>query len=466
MEIYFIKEILAKSDIFINKKVRINGWVRSFRNNKFIMINDGSTVNDIQIVINSKQLPENIFKNITVGVALTIYGIIVKSKGNKQQIEVLCESIKTYQKVTKNKIQDTILQPKFHSMVTLREQAHLRFRTKLFSSIIRIRHHLSFLVHYYFYNQCFFFIQTPIITNLDSEGTGKMFRVTSFDLNNIQKYGGKIDENKDFFGRFTYLTVSGQLEGETAAMALGKIYTFGPIFRAENSNTYRHLSEFWMVEPEMAFYDLIDTMVLVEEFIKYLFYNILDKCSHDLEFLMTKNSNILDRLYLIINNPFIKISYSQAMEILQTIYNNRYGKLKNNIIEWGDDIQSEHERSLIDYFKAPIILFDYPEKIKAFYMRLNENEKTVRSMDVLFPEIGEIIGGSQREERYDYLVNRMDYLGINKKKLFWYLDTRIFGSVIHSGFGLGFDRLVQFITGMNNIRDVIPYPRTPKNYVF
>jgi asparaginyl-tRNA synthetase len=464
MKIDVIKEIIELSNIIVNKKVIINGWVRSFRNNKFIMINDGSSVTDLQIVINYNNLPENILKNITVGVALKIYGIIGKSKGNKQTIEILCSYIEIYQKVYKKKIQETIIQTKYHSLNKLREQAHLRFRTKLFSSIMRIRHHLSFLVHEFFYNKGFFYIQTPIITTFDTEGSGKMFRVTSFDLTNIHQ--GKIDENKDFFGRFTYLTVSGQLEGETAAMALGKIYTFGPIFRAENSNTYRHLSEFWMVEPEIAFYDLIETMDLVEEFIKYLFYNILDKCSHDLFFLSNKNTNILDRLYLIINNPFIKISYSQAMEILQTIYNNKFGKLKNNIIEWGEDLQSEHERSLVDYFKSPIILFDYPEQIKAFYMRLNENNKTVRSMDVILPEIGEIIGGSQREDRYDFLVRRMEHFGIDNKNLLWYLDTRILGSAIHSGFGLGFDRLVQFITGMNNIRDVIPYPRIPKKAVF
>lgn len=455
-----IKELLQKKNL-IFQEVVVNGWVRSFRSNRFIILNDGSTFKNLQIIIMESNFSKKFLRKIQLGVALLIKGIITISIGKKQLTEVVSTEIKIYNKISISEINKTILQPKRHKLDTLREQAHLRFRTKLFSSIMRIRHQLSFCIHEYFYYQGFFYIHTPIITSSDAEGIGDMFIVTHLNLNSLPKNDQKcIDHTKDFFGHKTYLSVSGQLEGETAAISLGQIYTFGPSFRAENSNTLRHLSEFWMIEPEMAFYDIIDNMNLAEDFLKYLIKKILKKCKEDIYFLNSKESTLLIRLQLIVDHSFCRISYTEAIIILTS-----QPKIKH-FIQWGSDLQSEHERYLIEYFCRPIILLDAPAQVKAFYMRLNNDKSTVSSMDILFPLIGEVIGGSQREERYELLLNRMQILGIHEESYWWYLDIRRFGSAPHSGFGLGFDRLVQFITGMVNIRDVIPFPRTPKNAEF
>ncbi|WP_185851494.1 asparagine--tRNA ligase [Blattabacterium cuenoti] len=471
IEKYSIKELLDQYKIFLNKTVLVEGWIRSFRNSIFVSLNDGSTIQNLQIIL-SKNLEKNFLKKITIGTSIQVIGIITESIGKKQSIELRSLKITIYGGVDPKNFQKSILQPKQHSLETLRKQAHLRFRTNLFSSIMRIRHHIAFFIHKYFHKNGFFYINTPIITTSNSEGSGEMFQVTTIDLKNVP-VKGKIDYKKDFFKCQTYLSVSGQLEAETASLALGKVYTFGPVFRAENSNTSRHLSEFWMIEPEMAFYHLEENMNLAEDFLKSIIKSILDFCIEDLSFLnehikkwnsKKKEISLLEKLKFILKFPFQRISYTEAINILK-----KKEKNKNFVypVIWGIDLQSEHEQYLVsEYFQSPVIVFDYPSCIKAFYMRMNKDRKTVRAMDVLFPEIGEIIGGSQREERYDMLLNRIKDTKIDSRKLWWYLDTRRFGSVPHSGFGLGFDRLVQFITGMKNIRDVIPFPRTPNNAEF
>ncbi|WGH28007.1 MAG: asparagine--tRNA ligase [Candidatus Bostrichicola ureolyticus] len=444
-----IKNILSKKDI--SKNIIIKGWVRAFRSFRFLEINDGSTLQNIQIFINNN-FDKSFLKKININTSIEVHGTIVKSKGKKQDIEIYAKSIHIFYSSDIRELQKTILQPKNHSLKKLREQAHLRFRTNIFSAIMRIRHNLSFAIHKFFNEKGFFYIHTPIITSIDAEGAGKMFRVTTLDINE------KCDNKRDFFGKKTYLTVSGQLEAEAAALALGKVYTFGPTFRAENSNTYRHLSEFWMIEPEIAFYELNETIQLAIKFLKFIILYVTKYCKEDLNFLndFKKKQNTINYLESILNKSFEIISYTSAINILQKNFTN---------IVWGIDLQSEHEKFLVEkYFKSPVVLFDYPEKIKAFYMRLNKDEKTVSAMDILLPNVGEIIGGSQREERYDILYKRIHKMNINNIK--WYLDTRRFGSVPHSGFGLGFDRLVQFITCMNNIRDVIPFPRIPGNADF
>ncbi|WP_185869529.1 asparagine--tRNA ligase [Blattabacterium cuenoti] len=464
---YSIKELLDQGCSFLNKEVLVEGWIRSFRYSIFIILNDGSTIKNLQIVL-SKKLEKKIIKKITIGTSIKVIGIIKKSIGVKQYIELKSSNIIIYGSINSDILQKSILQPKKHSLEKLREQAHLRFKTSIFSSIMRIRHYIAFSIHKYFHEHGFFYLHTPIITTSNCEGTGKMFQITTMDLKNDYP----IDYKKDFFKCKTYLSVSGQLEAETASIGLGKVYTFGPVFRAENSNTSRHLSEFWMIEPEIAFYHLDENMNLAENFLKFIIKYILDNCMEDLLFLnenikKCKKNTLLEKLELILKFPFQKISYTKAVEILNKEEKKNKIKFHHSVL-WGEDLQSEHELYLVNnYFnRVPVIVFDYPSCIKAFYMRVNKDKKTVRAMDILFPEIGEIIGGSQREERYDMLLKRIKDSNIDKNKLWWYLDTRIFGSVPHSGFGLGFDRLVQFITGMNNIRDVIPFPRTPSNAEF
>ncbi|HZW77767.1 MAG TPA: asparagine--tRNA ligase [Flavobacteriaceae bacterium] len=459
------------------QEVTIRGWVRSFRSNRFIALNDGSTIKNIQCVVDFEEIPNDVLKKITTAAAIEVNGTLTESQGQGQQLEIQVSSVQILGEANPDDVKLTILSPKRHSLETLREQAHLRIRTNTFGAIMRVRSKLAFAIHEYFNKNGFYYMHSPIITGSDAEGAGEMFTVSSFDTNNppLDK-DGKIDFSKDFFGKKTNLTVSGQLEAETYAMGLGKVYTFGPTFRAENSNTSRHLAEFWMIEPEVAFYDLDDNMDLAEDFIKYVVKYALDNCADDLEFLEQRlleeeknkpesersEMKLREKLQFIIDNNFVRISYTEAIEILKKSKTNQKKKFKYIIEEWGADLQSEHERYLVEkHFKSPVILFDYPAKIKAFYMRLNEDGKTVRAMDVLFPGIGEIVGGSQREERYDVLVEKMKTMNIDEKELYWYLELRKFGTVKHSGFGLGFERLVQFTTGMSNIRDVIPYPRTP-----
>ncbi|CVK16672.1 asparaginyl-tRNA synthetase [Apibacter mensalis] len=482
MNDYSIKELLAKGKKALQEEVVIKGWVRSFRSNQFIALNDGSGQNNIQIIINYNDFDTETLKQITTASALYVEGKVAESKGAGQEIEVMASKIKIYGYAVPEDVQETILQPKRHSLEKLREQAHLRFRTNTFAAVMRVRNALSFAIHQYFNKNGFCYINTPIITGSDAEGAGEMFTVTNFNLDNIPKNkNGNIDFSQDFFGKKTNLTVSGQLEAETAAMGLGKVYTFGPTFRAENSNTTRHLAEFWMVEPEVAFYDLEHDMDLAEDFLKYCIQYAIENCKEDLEFLNKRfeeeqkqkskeeksEQNLLEKLEFVLKNKFIRLSYTEAIEILKNSKPNQKKKFKYLIDEWGADLQSEHERYLVEkHFKSPVVLYDYPAKIKAFYMRLNDDHKTVRAMDVLFPGIGEIIGGSQREERIDVLKQKMKDMNIDEKELWWYLDTRKFGTVPHSGFGLGLERLVLFVTGMNNIRDVIPFPRTPKNAEF
>ncbi|WP_185860631.1 asparagine--tRNA ligase [Blattabacterium cuenoti] len=465
---YSVKELLNKGKYFIDKKVLVEGWIRSFRYSIFITLNDGSTIKNLQIILSNK-LDKIIIKKITIGSSIRVIGIIKKSIGTKQYIELQSLDIIIYESVDPKILQKSILQPKKHSFEKLREQAHLRFRTNIFSCVMRIRHHIAICIHRYFHENGFFYLHTPIITTSNCEGTGKMFQITTMDLKNKS-----INYAEDFFKCKTYLSVSGQLEAETASLGLGKVYTFGPVFRAENSNTSRHLSEFWMIEPEIAFYHLEENINLAENFLKFIIKYIIDNSIEDLIFLnqclekwnKKKKNYLLEKLELILKFPFKKISYTEAIKILDQEEKKKNIKFLHSII-WGMDLQSEHEQYLVDkYFKIPVIIFDYPCSIKAFYMRMNNDGKTVRAMDILFPEIGEIIGGSQREERYDILLQRMKDTKTDQNILWWYLDTRRFGSVPHSGFGLGFDRLVQFITGMNNIRDVIPFPRTPKNAEF
>ncbi len=482
MQSYGIKALLDKGKDLLLQEVVVNGWVRSFRSNRFIALNDGSTINNIQVVIDFENFDESIIKQISTAASLRIKGEVVESEGAGQEIEIIAKEIKILGTAPSEELKGTILQPKQHSLEILREQAHLRFRTNMFGAIMRVRNTLMFGIHKYFNENGFVYINTPVITGSDAEGAGEMFHVTNLDLENLPKNEeGKVDYTQDFFGKSTNLTVSGQLEGETAAMGLGKIYTFGPTFRAENSNTSRHLAEFWMIEPEIAFFNLDQNMDLAEDFMKFVISYAMENCKDDLDFLAERfdkeqkqkpeaersELGLIERLEYVLNNKFIRLSYTEAIDILKESKPNKKGKFKYPIEVWGADLQSEHERFLVEkHFKTPVILFDYPAEIKAFYMRMNEDGKTVRAMDVLFPGIGEIIGGSQREERLEVLDEKMEKFGIDKEELWWYRDTRRFGSVPHSGFGLGLERLVLFVTGMGNIRDVIPFPRTPNNAEF
>ena len=460
----------------IDSEINIGGWVRAFRAKKFIELNDGSTIKNIQCVIVDGKIDQDILNEINVGCSLIITGILIKSIGKGQSFEIKVSDIKLIGKSDSEKYP---IQPKKHSFEFLREQAHLRIRTSTFSSVMRIRSKLAFSIHEYFNKNGFNYIHTPIITSSDAEGAGEMFKVTTLESKDLAKKS--IDHSNDFFGKKTSLTVSGQLEAETYALGLGNVYTFGPTFRAENSNTSRHASEFWMIEPEMAFYDLNDNMDLAESFVKYILNYVLKNCDEDLKFLDQRLSkeesqkpknkrndlSLIEKINFTINNKFTRVSYSEAFDILKNSNHNKKKKFEYPIDKWGSDLQSEHERFLVEkHFKAPVIIYDYPSKIKAFYMRLNDDNKTVRAMDVLFPGIGEIIGGSQREERLDILQQRMTENGIDEKELWWYLDLTKYGTAPHSGFGLGFERMVMFCTGMSNIRDVIPYPRTPKNASF
>ena len=472
-----VEEIL-KSDALL-QEIQLNGWVRTFRSNRFIALNDGSTLNNIQCVIDFESTSEETLKRITTGAAISVKGILVESQGKGQNVEVQVSEIEI---LGDSNPEEYPIQPKKHSFEFLRENAHLRMRTNTFSAVMRVRSKLAFAVHKYFQENGFNYVNTPIITGSDAEGAGEMFRVTTFEPNKAPKNeDGTIDYSKDFFGKETNLTVSGQLEAETFAMSLGKAYTFGPTFRAENSNTTRHLAEFWMIEPEVAFMDLDGNMDLAEDFIKSVLNDVLQNCKEDLAFLdqrftqeekskpqaQRSEMSLLEKLHFVVDNNFKRVSYTEAIKILRNSKPNKKKKFQFPINEWGADLQSEHERFLVEtHFKCPVILFDYPANIKAFYMRLNDDGKTVRAMDVLFPGIGEIVGGSQREERYDVLVKKMNALHIEEKELWWYLDLRKFGTAVHSGFGLGFERLVQFATGMGNIRDVIPFPRTPQNAEF
>jgi len=457
-----IKKLL--SNPVIGSEVLVKGWVRTKRGNKnilFIALNDGSTINNIQVVVEVSSFDENLLKDITTGACVAVTGKLIESQGQGQNIEISAAAIELY---GKSDAETYPLQKKGHSMEFLRENAHLRFRTNTFGAVFRIRHAMAFAIHKYFNDKGFFYLHTPIITGSDAEGAGEMFQVTTMDLKNMPRNeDGSIDYSNDFFAKETNLTVSGQLEGELGALSLGDIYTFGPTFRAENSNTPRHLAEFWMIEPEMAFYDLTDNMDLAEEFVKYLIRYALDNCLEDLEFLNSMiDKALLERLKFVLDNEFVRITYTEAVSILTSS-----GKKWEYQVGWGRDLQAEHERYLVEeHFKRPVILTDYPKEIKAFYMKQNDDGKTVRAMDVLFPGIGEIIGGSQREEQYDRLLNRIRELKLKEKDFWWYLETRKFGSAPHSGFGLGFERLILFVTGMSNIRDVIPFPRTPKNAEF
>lgn len=460
-------------------EVAVKGWVRTFRANRFIALNDGSTINNLQCVVDFENTDEELLKRINTGASLHIKGLLVESQGKGQTVEVQVSDLAV---LGDSDPDDYPIQPKKHTMEFLRENAHLRVRTNTFSAVMRLRSTLSFAVHKYFQDNGFYYVNTPIITGSDAEGAGEMFKVTALDLKNPPiDEKGDVDYSKDFFGKETNLTVSGQLEAENYAMALGNVYTFGPTFRAENSNTSRHLSEFWMIEPEMAFYELSDNMDLAEDFIKYVVQYAMDHCKDDLEFLEKRlldeekgkpqiersDMSLLEKLHFVTDNNFKRVTYTEAIEILRNSKPNKKKKFKYLIDGWGADLQSEHERFLVEkHFKCPVILFDYPANIKAFYMRLNEDGKTVRAMDILFPGIGEIVGGSQREERLEVLKEKMAALDIDENELWWYLDLRRFGTAVHSGFGLGFERLVMFVTGMTNIRDVIPFPRAPQNAEF
>lgn len=454
-----IKDILDNPEKFEGKNLEVKGWVRTRRGNKsvqFVALNDGSSVKSLQIVFDLSKFTDEELKPVTTGSAICATGLIVKSMGKGQSVEMQAEKLEVYG--TANP-EEYPLQKKGHSMEFLREKAHLRPRTNTFGAVLRIRHAMAYAIHKFFNDKGFFYFHTPLITASDCEGAGAMFQVTTLDMENPpRKEDGTIDYSEDFFGKVSSLTVSGQLEGELGATALGQIYTFGPTFRAENSNTPRHLSEFWMIEPEMAFYDITDNMDLAEEFIKYCVNYALENCKDDLEFLNEHiDKDLIDRLRFVVDNEFVRLPYTEGIKILE-----ESGKKFEFPVYWGADLASEHERYLVEeHFKKPVILTDYPKEIKAFYMKMNDDGKTVRAMDVLFPKIGEIIGGSQREEDLDKLLKRIDELGLTGMD--WYVDTRRFGTVPHSGFGLGFERLLLFVTGMQNIRDVIPFPRYPKN---
>ncbi len=474
---YSVKSLLSTAPL--SQEVVVNGWVKTFRSNRFIAINDGSTIENIQCVVDFELFDESLLRQIATGAALRVKGTLVESQGKGQRVEVQVQDIFIHGTADPETYP---IQPKKHSLEFLREKAHLRVRTNTFAAVMRVRSALAFAIHRYFREQGFYYMHAPIITGSDAEGAGEMFRVTTLDPKNPPLTDtGEVNFREDFFGKETNLTVSGQLEAEAFAMGLGKVYTFGPTFRAENSNTSRHLAEFWMIEPEMAFYDLDANMDLAEHFIKDILSYILEHCEEDLEFLEKRlleeeksrpqqdrsEMPLRAKLRFIVENQFKRVSYTEAIEILRNSKPNKKKKFQYPIDAWGTDLQSEHERYLVEkHFKCPVILFDYPAKIKAFYMRLNEDKKTVRAMDILFPGIGEIVGGSQREERLEVLREKIQALGIEEKELWWYLELRKFGTAVHSGFGLGFERLVLFATGMGNIRDVIPFPRTPQNAEF
>ena len=457
-----VKQLLASTEF--DWVVNVKGWVRTKRGNNniaFVALNDGSIIHNIQIVIDVKKFDEQLLKLITTGSCISVTGNLVRSMGKEQAAEIQAEKIELY---GTSDPETFPLQKKGHTLEFLREIAHLRPRTNTFGAVLRLRHAAAFSIHKYFNDNGFYYLHTPIITGSDCEGAGEMFRVTTFNLKNIPlKKTGEVNFEEDFFGKETSLTVSGQLEGELGALALSKVYTFGPTFRAENSNTPRHLAEFWMIEPEMAFFDIEDNMDLAEDFLKYITGYVLEHCIDDLEFLNKMyDKELISRLKFVTENNFERITYTKAIEILENSGQNFEFPTK-----WGSDIQTEHERFLVEkYFKKPVIVIDYPMSIKAFYMKQNSDGRTVRGMDVLFPKIGEIIGGSQREDEYDKLIKRVKDLGLPEKDLWWYLETRKFGSAPHSGFGLGFERLILFLSGMSNIRDVIPFPRAPKNAEF
>ncbi len=472
-----IKQLLSEGEI--GSKVTVYGWVRTFRNNQFIALNDGSCLATLQVVVDYETMDESILKKITTGAALSATGTIVESQGRGQSKELVADSITIYGESDPEKYP---LQPKKHSLEFLREIAHLRFRTNTFGAIFRIRHSIAFAIHQFFNDRGFVYLHSPIITGSDAEGAGEMFQVTTLPLDDVPKTeDGSVDYKKDFFNKPTNLTVSGQLEGELAAMALSEVYTFGPTFRAENSNTTRHLAEFWMVEPEVAFCELTDNMDLAEDLLKYVIKYVVDRHEEDLGFLENRLAQeekskpqherspmaLLEKLQFCLDNDFERVTYTEAIRILKGSKPNKKKKFQFVIDEWGADLQSEHERFLVEkHFKKPVILYDYPKDIKSFYMRLNEDGSTVGAMDILFPGIGEIVGGSQREERLDVLTQRMKEMNIPEEEMEWYLDTRRFGTCPHAGFGLGFERLVLFITGMANIRDVIPFPRFPGSAEF
>ena len=474
-----IKQILKSPNI--DQELTISGWVRTRRGSKnvsFIALNDGSTIKNLQIVAESTVFNEDIIKKINTGACIRAKGLLKSSEGKEQSLEVLAKEITI---LGESDATEYPLQPKKHSLEFLREKAHLRFRTNTFSAVFRVRHALTFAIHDFFNKNGYVNIHTPIITGADAEGAGEMFKVSNFDFDAIPINNGKVDFSEDFFGKATNLTVSGQLEAELAALALGKVYTFGPTFRAENSNTSRHLSEFWMIEPETAFADLEDNMNLAENFLKHCIKYCLNNYREDIDFLNKRleeeeknlkkeersELGLIERLNFVLENEFERITYTEAINILRNSKPNKKKKFQYLISGFGDDLQSEHERFLVEKkFKKPVIITDYPKGIKAFYMKMNEDNSTVRAMDILFPMIGEMVGGSQREESYEVLLERMNEMEIDKKELWWYLETRKFGTCVHSGFGLGFERLMMFITGMKNIRDVIPFPRTPKNAEF
>jgi len=457
-----IADALKSTDF--GSEINVKGWVRTRRGNKnisFVALNDGSTINNLQIVIENAKFGEEFLKPITTGACIGVNGILVQSMGREQTVEVQAHEIEIYGTADPATYP---LQKKGHSLEFLREIAHLRPRTNTFGAIFRIRHHMSYAIHKYFHDRGFYYFHTPIITASDAEGAGALFQVTTLDLDNVpKKEDGTVDYSHDFFGRQTNLTVSGQLEGELGAMSLGAIYTFGPTFRAENSNTPRHLAEFWMIEPEVAFNDITDNMDLAEDFMKYLVRHALENCMEDIGFLSKMyDHELIDRLHFVVNNDFVRLSYTEGIDILE-----KSGQKFEYPVHWGTDLQAEHERYLVEkHFKRPVILTDYPKEIKSFYMKQNDDGKTVRAMDVLFPKIGEIIGGSEREADYDKLMNRVNELEMSIESIWWYLESRKFGTAPHSGFGLGFERLMLFVTGMTNIRDVIPFPRTPKNAEF
>ncbi len=459
-----IIDALARVDY--GAEINVKGWVRTRRGSKsvnFIALNDGSTINNIQIVADVEKFDAEMLKLITTGACLSVEGTLVQSQGSGQNVEIQATGIE----VLGTCAADYPMQKKGQTFEYMRQHAHMRLRTNTFGAVFRIRHNMAMAIHRYFHDHGFFYFHTPIITASDCEGAGQMFQVTTKNLYDLKKdEEGKIDYSDDFFGKSTSLTVSGQLEGELGATALGAIYTFGPTFRAENSNTPRHLAEFWMIEPEMAFYDITDNMDLAEDFIKYCVRWALDNCKDDLDFLNKMvDKTLLERLNFVVENDFVRLTYTEGIEILEKAIAN--GHKFEFPVHWGVDLASEHERYLVEeHFKRPVILTDYPKEIKAFYMKQNEDGKTVRAMDVLFPQIGEIIGGSEREADYDKLVARINELNIPMKDMWWYLDTRRFGTCPHSGFGLGFERLILFVTGMQNIRDVIPFPRTPKTAEF
>lgn len=479
-----IKQLLK--DEPVGESVLVKGWVKAFRSNRFIQINDGSTINNIQAVLDFENTDEVIVNKISIAAAVSITGKVVESQGSGQSIEIHIENIEIIGEADPDEVSKTVMQPKKHSLEFLRDQAHLRFRTNTFGAVFRIRHAVSFAIHKYFNDLGYYYIHTPIITGSDAEGAGEMFRVSVLDPQNPpKKEDGSVDWSEDFFGKETNLTVSGQLEAELAALALGKVYTFGPTFRAENSNTARHLAEFWMIEPEVAFNDIHDNMDLAEDFLKYICKHVMEHNMDDLKFLDDRERkedsqkpqaerhelSLIERLEFVTKNEFHRMTYTEAIRVLQNSKPYKKNKFKFPV-EWGSDLQSEHEKYLVEKeYKKPVIITGYPASFKAFYMRLNEAEEgapgaTVAAMDILFPGIGEIVGGSQREERHDILKQKIAEFNIPEEELWWYLETRKFGTVPHAGFGLGFERMVMFVTGMTNIRDVIPFPRTPKKAEF